>query len=110
MMAMNDGGRDFLAEAWNELEFKYSNDACFTPYHLASMMARMTLLDVKKMLKEKGYFTMCEPSVGTGVMLIAAADFIEESGLSLKQMCCEATDVKPLMFKMAYLQLSIRGM
>lgn len=58
----------------------------FTPWNVAYMMARMNLGDVKaqieKAKQEKRKISVCDPSVGSGVMLLAAKRVvIEQAGL-----------------------------
>lgn len=50
----------------------------FTPWNVARMMARMCLGDFKPPEPGQPPITFCEPCVGSGVMVLAAAEVIEE--------------------------------
>lgn len=50
----------------------------FTPWNVAKMMAEMTLGDFKPPEPGEPPLTFCEPCVGSGVMILAAAETIEE--------------------------------
>jgi len=50
----------------------------FTPWNIAKMMAVMTLGDFKPPEPGEPPLTFCEPCVGSGVMILAAAETIEE--------------------------------
>ena len=66
----------------------------FTPYAVARCMAAISLGGVREVIEKKGYFTVCEPAAGAGVMLLAAADEIEHQGLDpRKVMYAVARDI-----------------
>ncbi|MEI6809741.1 MAG: N-6 DNA methylase [bacterium] len=53
----------------------------FTPYSIAEMMARMQFdkEQFTRLVEDKGVVTVCDPAVGSGVMLLAFAGVVHES-------------------------------
>lgn len=109
--ALEVGGCDFLGEVSSELELLDSRHGqFFTPYSVASMMARMNLHDVEQFIERQGYFTIGEPASGAGGMLLAAADVIQRMGYNpMFHMLAQATDVAPMCFHMTFVQMTWRG-
>lgn len=110
-IALSQGGCDFLGRLSSELEILNSeNGQTFSPYPLARLMAQMTLGDAAALIKRDGYLTLCEPASGAGVMVLAAADVLQEQGFNPSEtLLAEATDVAALCFHMSYIQLAMRG-
>ncbi len=104
-------GGDYLGEIAGEGELLSPElGQFFTPYHVSLMMAKATLADCASLVEEHGYFTMAELACGAGSMVLAAAQVVEEAGLELAtSMLVMATDLSDQAFKMAYIQLSARG-
>ncbi|GLI14217.1 N-6 DNA Methylase [Methanosarcina thermophila] len=98
---------DFLGQAFMELDLgSHWHGQFFTPYHLSKMMAQMTLQEVP----EKEVLTISEPACGSGGMLVACAEVLQEKGInSMYRMHAVATDVDQTCFNMAYVQLSLLG-
>lgn len=83
----------------------------FTPPEVSEMMARMMLTDFKERIADKGYFTLADPAVGSGSMMLASAKVVSESGYDPAQVLyIEGTDIAPVCFKMAYLQFAMTGL
>lgn len=80
----------------------------FTPWHLCQMMAKMTLADVVAGIGDPGRprFTVCEPAVGGGAMLLAVH---QELALNPWRWWFDATDIDLRCFRMAYIQLTLAG-
>jgi len=110
-LALTDGGCDFLGNVATDMGVLDGKAGqFFTPYHLARMMAEMTLMDADRVIAERGFLTMSEPACGAGCMSVAAADVLADAGYDVGQVLyMEVTDLSPFAFKMAYLQLSARG-
>lgn len=108
-IALAEKPQDFLGSVYMKLEVANKrNGEFFTPYHISKMMACMVLGDVATLIKEKGYFTMCEPACGAGGMVIAAADIVRESGFcATDSMTFAATDINRICFNMTYIQSSL---
>lgn len=83
----------------------------FTPYSVSKLMAQITLYDAHEAIERKGYFTLSEPAVGSGGMVIAACDVLHDQGINYQQAChatCIDVDIKAV--HMAYIQLSLIGL
>ena len=104
-------GMDFLGIVAGELELLNSDAGqFFTPYEVSKMMAMLTLGSVKAQIADVGYVTVQEPACGAGSMILAVADVLEQEGFDPGlTMWVEAIDVAEIPFKMAFLQLALRG-
>ncbi len=104
--------QDFLGSVFM-LE-NFGNEArgqFFTPYCLCQTMAEMQLGDVEPIIKERKFFTVNDPCVGAGSMLIAVADTLRGKGLNPStDVYFVAQDVDLLACQMAHIQLSLGGM
>lgn len=81
----------------------------FTPYEVALMMARMTVLDdLQERIERRGFVTACEPAAGAGGMVIALANAIHDQGINPQQ-CLHvvAQDIDETAVHMTYIQLSL---
>ncbi len=103
--------RDCLGEIFMGLDLgNHWRGQFFTPYNLSSMMARMTLNDVDQAWLDRhgGILTVCEPAVGAGGMVIAAAEALREKGVNYQQcMHVTAQDIDATAVHMTYIQLSL---
>lgn len=109
--ALNTEHQDFLGECFMQCNMGNSyRGQFFTPYHISSMMAKMVIPtdgNIRGGIKKQGYFTLLEPTCGSGGMIIAADEVITKSGLKKEQiMCVQAQDIDRLCFMMTYIQLS----
>ena len=111
-MALAEQAQDFLGNIYMKLELNNRRGGeFFTPYHISKMIAKMVLSDIDSSIREKGFFTLCEPACGAGGMLIAAADVIMEEGFHPGQsMWFSATDINKMCFNMTYVQATILGL
>lgn len=106
-----DGPRDILGELFHALELhnKYHGQF-FTPQTMADCMAQISITPDDAALNEKGYITMCEPTCGSGVMVLAAAKVMMKAGLNhSNQIVVLASDLDFKCTCMAYVQLSLYG-
>lgn len=103
--------KDLLGEIYHALNLSSSwNGQFFTPIHIAHLMASMTIGTSVDEINKKGYFTLQEPTCGSGVMVIAAANALYENHLSPSHnMCVLAVDNDIRCAMMAYIQLSYLG-
>ena len=104
-------GGDFLGKVSGELEVLNARvGQFFTPFEVCKLMAGINIGDVGKLIEERGFFTLSEPACGAGAMILACADEVEQQGHDPGAvMYVHAVDIAELPFKMAYLQLSFRG-
>lgn len=112
-MALESGkGGDFLGRVSGELGALNSQAGqFFTPFEVSKLMAHINLQDVGAVIEAKGFLTITEPACGAGGMLLAAAEVVDEMGFDpCQHMYFEATDISNTAVKMAYLQLSMRGL
>ena len=67
--------QDFLGHLYMHLNFGNGwTGQFFTPWHIAEMMARMSIGDgMKKEIEEKGFISVNDPTCGSGCMLLAFA-------------------------------------
>ncbi len=76
-------------------------------------MAKMTMGgdDLKQKIADVGHITVCDPCVGAGGMMIAAAQACEEEGIDPKKSIhITCVDIDPLCVWMTYVQLELRGL
>jgi hypothetical protein len=107
--ALEDGMHDCLGKLFMALEMgNHWKGQFFTPWELCSLMARVTLVDAKAQIEERGFITISEPAAGAGAMVIAIADALREQGFNYQKcMHVTAVDVDPTAAHMCYLQLAL---
>ncbi|MBD2813430.1 SAM-dependent DNA methyltransferase [Xenorhabdus sp. Flor] len=102
---------DFLGSVFMQLELGDKDlQQFFTPWEVARMMAKLEMADISALLQEKPFITLCDPCVGAGCMILAAAEVLREQGHDpLCSLWVHANDIDPLAAVMAYIQLSLTG-
>ncbi|MBR1741923.1 MAG: SAM-dependent DNA methyltransferase [Lachnospiraceae bacterium] len=112
-MALDDNpNQDFLGQLYMNLNLgSHWHGQFFTPYHVCELMAKMQIgAGCKKEIEDKGYLSVCDPCVGAGAMLIAAATAFREYGVNYQtNVVFIGQDIDPVVAKMAYIQLSLLG-
>lgn len=103
---------DALGQTFMDLDFGNQwHGQFFTPYHLARMMAQMTLGEAPVLLEHKPFITLLEPACGAGAMVIAAAQVLADQGVSpIATMHATCIDIDITAVQMAYIQLSLLGL
>ena len=83
----------------------------FTPYNVCRMMAEMNFGDgVQAEVERKGYISVCDPCVGAGAMLIAAANAMGRAKLNYQTNAVfVGQDIDRIVAMMAYIQISLIG-
>ena len=106
---MECGFSDCLGELFMSLELgDHWKGQYFTSFSVASLMARITMGDVKEQLDRVGFITVCEPACGAGGMLIACADAIQAQGVNPQaSMHATAIDIDATAVHMTYVHLSL---
>ena len=77
-----DPFRDILGELFMRLDVNsVRSGQFFTDFHIAEMMARMQFDEgsFKRLVEEKGVVTVCDPAVGSGVMLLAFSKVVHQT-------------------------------
>lgn len=112
-MALEENmNQDFLGRLYMNLNLgSHWHGQFFTPYHVCELMARMQIGDgCQAEIEEKGYISVCDPCVGAGAMLIAAATAFRECKVNYHTNALFiGQDVDPVVAKMAYIQISLLG-
>lgn len=105
------GHADRLGDLFMSLEIaNHHGGQFFTPYEVSSLMAGLTLGDIRAQVKQQGFLLVNEPACGSGGMVIACADAIRAQGLQPHQvMHVTAVDIDVTAVHMTYLQLSLLG-
>lgn len=107
--------QDFLGEIYTRLDLSdKGHQQIFTPYHVAEMMAQMSMTDLSTYVKEHGYFVVNDPCCGGGVTLIAA---INEARRQLDKekvnfqnhILVSGQDIDETVLMMTYIQVSLLG-
>jgi len=102
---------DILGVIYHKLELSNKNTGqFFTPYHISEFMAEISMEAVQKTIDKQGYFTVSDPCVGAGGMVIAAASVLNKRNITKDVMIFQAIDIDELCFYMAYTQLSMLGL
>lgn len=110
VIGLEAGMCDFLGSLFMALELGDSwKGQFFTPYDISRMMAMMTMGGKgQKEIDERGFLTVCDPCIGGGAMVIAAAHALIDSGINYQQhMHAVGVDVDIVAVHMAYIQCSL---
>lgn len=108
MQQCSDDGHleDILGKAFHELELhnKYKGQF-FTPQHIADFMGAVAAGE--RADSDEDYETMCEPCIGSGVMVLGIINAIRKK--KARPVVVTGVDVDLKCVHMAYLQLSLYG-
>jgi hypothetical protein len=108
-LSLEDHLHDCLGALFMDLEMaNHWRGQYFTPYPIAEMMAKMTLVDASDYINENGFITLNEPCCGAGVMVIASAQALLDMQVNYQQaLHVVAQDIDATAVHMTYLQLSL---
>lgn len=111
-LALEFGPDDVLGKVFGELELgNAARGQFFTPYCVSTLMARQQVGngdDLRRLVAEKGFVTVCEPAAGAGAMVIAIAEAMQSQGVNYQlQLHVTAQDIDARAVHMSYLQLSL---
>lgn len=104
--------QDFLGKMYMELKlYSHWKGQFFTPYSVCKFMAMMNVgEDTKNEIKEKGYFSVCDPACGVGALLIAYANELKKKEINYQQTTLFiGQDIDAITGMMCYIQLSLLG-
>ena len=107
------GPTDILGHVYHALELHNKwKGQFFTPVNICEMMGEMIspTSEAGDVIKDKGYFTVCEPCVGSGAMVLGMAKALGKREINYcKTMVVTATDIDLKCVCMAYVQFSLCG-
>lgn len=104
--------QDFLGKLYMSLNLgNHWKGQFFTPYNVCRMMAEMNFDDgVQAEVERKGYISVCDPCVGAGAMLIAAANAMRRAKINYQTNAVfVGQDIDRIVAMMAYIQISLIG-
>lgn len=110
VLALEEEPQDVLGSLFMSLELGNSwKGQFFTPYELSYLMAKMTTgPQARADIERRGFFSVNDPCIGGGAMLIAAAHALRDEGINYqKHMHAVAADIDLCAVHMAYIQLSL---
>lgn len=111
----NDPFRDILGELFMRLDVNsVRSGQFFTPEPIAEMMARMQFDQdaFKRLVEEKGVVTVCDPAVGSGVMLLSFAKVVHQAlgRWGTGKLRLYGTDIDVRCVNMCRIQLRMNGL
>ena len=103
--------QDFLGDMYMRMELgNHYHGQFFTPYNLCEMTSMSLLKDAGDMLERNGWLSVCDPAIGGGAMLIAAANNLKRMGINYQEsVIFVGQDIDRIVGMMAYIQLSLLG-
>lgn len=107
----NQFGCDLLGRVYMDAELGSKHTGqFFTPWSVASMLAAMSVGNARACVAERGYVSLHEPSCGSGVMMLAAAQMLRAQGIDpAMQAVMAVQDLDLDCCRMAWLQLARAG-
>jgi hypothetical protein len=110
-----DPFRDILGELFMRLDVNSVRAGqFFTPEPIAEMMARMQFDEesFKRLVEEKGAVTVCDPAVGSGVMLLSFAKVVHQAlgRWGTGKLRLYGTDIDIRCVNMCRIQLRMNGL
>ncbi|GIQ67427.1 N-6 DNA methylase [Xylanibacillus composti] len=103
--------QDFLGSLFMLLELgNHWKGQFFTPYNLCRAMADLTVIDVPRRIRQKGFVSVNDCASGAGALLIAFANAAKAKGVNYQQhVLFVGQDVDLTAVAMCYVQLSLLG-
>ena len=109
--------QDFLGSVYMELHLGNAvNGQFFTPYSICSMMADLTMQDVRERVEETGYVSLHDSCCGAGAILIAGIHAVKRELETLhppvnfqQHILVVGQDVDEIAALMCYIQISLLG-
>lgn len=107
----NGNIRDILGTIFETIGLSNEyNGQFFTPENISRMMAKIMIGSKLKELEKKPYITVCDPCIGSGRMLMAYANEMQDLGYNYCiNMAGLAVDIDMTCVFMSYVQLSLYG-
>jgi type I restriction-modification system DNA methylase subunit len=108
-LCLEQESTDVLGVLYHRLELHNEQSGqFFTPYPVCQLMAKMLVLNAKRLVEEQEFIRAHEPCVGSGAMVIALAQALREEGINYQQ-CLHVTavDIDLLAVHMAYIHCTL---
>ncbi|MCT8526080.1 SAM-dependent methyltransferase [Glaesserella parasuis] len=101
--------QDVLGQCYMKLQIaNKQRGQCFTPISTGQVMAN--ILIAPNEISEKGYFTLNEPTCGSGALIISFCETLKSQGYNpQQQLLVIAQDIDLKSVQMCYVQLSLLG-
>ena len=105
--ALEQKSYDFLGTVFMNLDLGDQYRAqFFTPTPVARTMAEIVLNQCDRLIKQRGFITLQEPTCGSGVMVIESYNFLARQGFNPQQnMWVQARDIDFTAAMMCYIQM-----
>lgn len=112
VLALEQEPSDYLGTLFMNLNLSNKwRGQVFTPLSVASIMAAITITDLEDIIKDKGYATVNDPTIGAGVLIIALNNEVLKLGLNPQQVLkIVGQDIDRRAVHMSYIQLSLLGL
>lgn len=106
---LSDGLTDALGQLYMSLDLGNERlGQFFTPYDVSLLTARLVADEMTEKLKTTDFVTVHEPASGSGGMIIALADVLQQAGVNYQQsMIVTAVDLDITAVHMSYIQLAL---
>ena len=106
--ALEQKSYDFLGTVFMNLDLGDQYRAqFFTPTPVARTMAEIVLNQCDRLIKQRGFITLQEPTCGSGVMVIESYNFLARQGFNPQQnMWVQARDIDFTAAMMCYISLA----
>lgn len=103
--------QDFLGKLYMTLDLgNHWKGQFFTPYNVSRAMAEMTMGDCQAQIDKQGWISVCDPTVGGGAMIIAAANTLRRQKVNYQNhVLFVGQDIDRVVAMMAYVQISLLG-
>lgn len=103
--------QDFLGKLYMTLDLgNHWKGQFFTPYNVSRVMAEMTMGDCQAQIDKQGWISICDPCVGGGAMIIAAANTLRRQKVNYQNhVLFVGQDIDRVVAMMAYIQISLLG-
>ena len=109
--ALNVNRRDFLGRMMEVVGTTQAGlGQCFTPPHMAELMAECTWKDEYKEMADRGEVIIInDPTCGGCVLPIEAAESFMRHGIPQSQIFVKVEDIEHVAFNVSYIQLTLLG-
>jgi type I restriction-modification system DNA methylase subunit len=111
-LALSEKKQDFLGKCYMQLEIGNNRAGqFFTPYEVPLLIAQLTIGDPSPQIVETGFITLQEPACGSGGMVIAVAQVLEETKHDpAASLYFDAINIDRQCANMTYIQCSLLGL